>query len=52
MTTQPECMAIPFGGGRGVQGGVAARRSAAEPDELRIPLGRRTLRKEWTTTGN
>ena len=37
-----------FGGGhdwksdwkrRGVQGGVAARRSAAEPDELRIPPG-------------
>jgi hypothetical protein len=32
---------LPGGTGRkeGVQGGVAARRSAAEPDELRIPPG-------------
>src|SRR6266550_6252357 len=37
--------------GRGAQGGVAARRSAAEPDELRIPPGSSDTPKEWPTTG-
>ncbi len=40
---------------RGVQGGAAARRSAAEPDELRIPLapirGLSSAPSERTTTG-
>src|SRR5438067_774750 len=36
---------------RGVQGGVAARRSAAEPDELRIPPGSWDAPKERATSG-
>src|SRR5436305_2705856 len=36
---------------KGVQGGVAARRSAAEPDELRIPPGSWHAPKERTTSG-
>src|SRR5438093_13709133 len=36
---------------KGVQGGVAARRSAAEPDELRIPPGSWNAPKERTTSG-
>src|SRR5205807_6488529 len=36
---------------RGVQGGVAAPRTVAEGDELRIPPGSSNTPKEWTTTG-
>src|SRR5713226_6281965 len=35
----------------GVQGGVAARRSVAEPDELRIPPGSWDAPKERATRG-
>src|SRR5207244_8130293 len=36
---------------QGVQGGVAAARSGAEGDKLRIPPGAADTRQAWTTTG-